>query len=141
MLDKVHDHILAELGHSARIDTIVVIVAIVFDLIALGINSGAAGSAVSDYREVSLAANLIFAVFLLMTFLFNAIALGGLLLGRSTRGKLLTGMLAMYVDNQVDKYYDRSLLWNYTYRYLVFAGVILVLMAVAILVPLFIRFA
>ena len=116
------------------------IVAIVFDLIALGINSGAAGAATDSYRDPSLAANLTFGVFLLMTLLFNGIALGGLLLGRSTRGKLLAGVVAMYVDNDVDKYYDKSLLSNYSLRYLVFAGVILVLMSVSILVPLFIRF-
>jgi hypothetical protein len=135
MLERVHEHILAELGHSARIDTIVVVVAIVFDLIALGINSGAA----ANYGE-ALAQDLIFGAFIFMTLLFNGIALGGLLVGRSTRGKLLAGMLAMYMDNDVDKYYDKTLLSNYSLRYLVFAGIILVLMGISIMVPLLVRF-
>ncbi|HMK07589.1 MAG TPA: hypothetical protein VK449_01010 [Anaerolineales bacterium] len=141
MLDKVHDHILAELGHSARIDTIVVVVAIVFDLIALGINASAAAAAAVDNGSGLILANLILVVFLAMTGAFNLIALGGMLLGRSTRSKLLAGMPAMYHDNNVDQYYDKSLLTNYGLRYLVFGGVILVLAGVAMLVPVFIRFA
>lgn len=136
MIERVHDHILSELGHSARIDTIVVIVAIVFDLIALGVNSANA----APYSR-SLSQDLILGAFLLMTLLFNGICLAGLMLGRDTRAKLLEGILAMYTDNQVDQYYDKSLLTNYGLRYVVFGGVIVLLMAISIVVPLVIRFA
>jgi len=54
--------------------------------------------------------------------------------------KLLTGLLAMYRDSTVDQYYDPTLLTNYGKRYLLFAGVILCLALVGIIVPLVIRF-
>ena len=60
--------------------------------------------------------------------------------GKNTRNKLLKGLLSMYQDNQVDKYYDASLLTHYNKRYLLFTGVIACLMLVSIVVPLFIRF-
>jgi hypothetical protein len=53
--------------------------------------------------------------------------------------KLLRGLLTMYRDNDVDKYYDSSLLANYDRRYLLFTGVILCLAITAIVVPLIIR--
>ena len=60
--------------------------------------------------------------------------------GRQTRKKLLRGLLAMYHDNDVERYYDASLLSNYGKRYLLFMGVILALAATSIAVPLIIRF-
>lgn len=74
-----------------------------------------------------------------MTLVVNAIALVGLNVGRQTRSKLLTGLVTMYVDHQVDKYYDRSLLSSYGARYLLFGAVIIVLALTAIVVPLVIR--
>ena len=50
MLEKIHDHIVSELGQSSRTDTIFVVTTIVFNLIVLGINSGVAGAA-SDNDE------------------------------------------------------------------------------------------
>jgi hypothetical protein len=74
-----------------------------------------------------------------MTILVNGIAVAALYVGKQTRGKLLRGLLTMYRDNDVDKYYDSSLLTNYDRRYLLFTGVILCLAITAIVVPLIIR--
>jgi hypothetical protein len=141
MLERLHEHIVNELGQSSRTDTIFIVVAVVFNLIALGINAGAAGSARASrsYGSYSLAADIILAVFVLMTLLVNAIAIGGLLVGRQTRGKLLSGLIAMYSDNQVVQYYDRSLVSNYGTRYLLFGAVIVILALTAIVVPLVVR--
>ena len=46
----------------------------------------------------------------------------------------------MYRDNDVDKYYEPSLISNYGARYLLFAGVVAILAVTAIVVPLIIRF-
>jgi hypothetical protein len=75
-----------------------------------------------------------------MTLLLNIIAVAALVLGRRTRRMLLNGLVAMYHDSEVDKYYDPSLLSNYGVRYLLFAGVIVTLAVTAIIVPLIIRF-
>jgi hypothetical protein len=141
MLERLHEHIVNELGQSSRTDTIFIVVAVVFNLIALGINAGAAGAARAgtNYGSYSLAADIILGVFVLMTLLVNAIAVGGLSVGRQTRGKLLNGLIAMYSDNQIDKYYDRSLVSNYGMRYLLFGAVIAILAFTAIMVPLVIR--
>ena len=136
MLVKLHEHIVNELGTSSRTDTIFIVVAILFNLIVLGINSAASGAASND--EV-LAADVVLGVFILMTVLVNAIAIVALYVGRQTRSKLLAGLLAMYADNDVDKYYDQSLISNYGTRYVLFGGVILLLGFTAITVPLIIR--
>ena len=136
MLERLHDHIVSELGHSSRTDTIFIVVAVIFNLIVLGINSAASGEASSSD---SLAADVVLAVFILMTFLVNAIAIAGLAVGRQARSKLLDGLIAMYADNQIDKYYDRSLVSSYGTRYMLFGAVIVLLALTAIVVPLVIR--
>ena len=82
----------------------------------------------------------IIAVFIVMTVLLNVVAVAALVLGRRTRGILLGGLVAMYRDNDVDKYYEPALMSNYGIRYLLFAGVIATLAVTAIVVPLIIRF-
>ena len=138
MLEQVHDHIVSELGHSSRTDTIFVVTAVVFNLIVLGINSGVAISAAEEGASTS--NDLILVVFIVMTFLLNIISVAALILGRRTRGLLLHGLVTMYQDNDVDKYYDPSLLSSYGTRYILFTGVIVTLALTAIVVPLIIRF-
>ena len=138
MLEKVHDHIVEELGHSSRTDTIFVVTTIVFNLIVLGVNSGVSSAAVEE--DATAAVDLILAVFILMTVLLNTVALVALFLGRRTRGKLLGGLITMYQDNQTDKYYDPSLVANYGARYLLFAGIMVILALTSVVVPLIIRF-
>jgi hypothetical protein len=133
MLERIHEHIVSELGHSSRTDTMFIVVAVVFNLIVLAVNS-AASSSRNDLGE-----DIILGVFIVMTLLVNGIALSGLYVGRKTRGKLLGGLISMYVDNQVDKYYDKSLVSNYGTRYLLFGAVICILALTAIVVPLIIR--
>ena len=147
MLSQVHDHIVSALGESSRTDTIFVLTAIVFNLIVLGINSSVSLGAVEEQSttyDPTLSAgtlDLILAVFIAMTVLLNAGAVAALALGRRTRRTLLGGLVAMYRDNEVDKYYDPSLMSNYGVRYLLFTGVIATLAVTAIVVPLIIRFA
>ena len=138
MLNQVHDHIIRELGESSRTDTIFVLTAIIFNLIVLGINSGVATAAVEEDNTTTY--DLLLAVFIALTVLLNVIAVVALTLGRRTRHTLLGGLVAMYRDNEVDKYYDPSLLSNYGVRYLLFTGVMATLALTAIIVPFIIRF-
>jgi len=134
MLERLHEHMVNELGQSSRTDTIFIVVAVLFNLVALGINSGFA-----DRYEPSTGDDLILGVLMVMTIVVNTIAINGLMVGRKTRERLLNGLVSMYVDNQIEKYYDSTLIKNYSTRYKLFAGVILVLAITAILVPLIIR--
>jgi hypothetical protein len=79
-------------------------------------------------------------VFIVMTLLLNGVAVTALVFGMRTRRTLLDGLVTMYRDNEVDKYYDPALMSNYDVRYLLFAGVIITLALTAIIVPLIIRF-
>jgi hypothetical protein len=139
MLTQVHDHIVSELGHSSRTDTIFVITAIVFNMVVLGINSAVADSA-SGTADTN-ASDLVLMVFVLMTILVNIIAVSALYIGRRTRRRLLEGLISMYSDNAVDKYYNPSLMSDYGSRYLLFAGVIILLALTSIIVPAIVRFS
>ena len=84
--------------------------------------------------------DIILAVFIVMTVCLNVLAVAALALGGRTRQMLLSGLVAMYRDNDVDKYYDPALISNYRVRYLLFTGTIVTLAITAITVPLIIRF-
>jgi hypothetical protein len=138
MLERVHEHIVSELQQSSRTDTIFVVTAVAFNLIVLGVNSAVASEAADSYADPS--SDVILAVLIVMSLLINGICMAALYFGRGTRNKLLGGLLAMYGDNQVERYYDPSLLTNYSKRYWLFAGVILCLGVTSIVVPLVLRF-
>jgi len=145
MLGQVHDHIVRELGESSRTDTIFVLTAIVFNLIVLAVNSGISTAAIAEesaatHDPISTATyDVMLAVFMIMTIVLNIVAVAALVLGRRNRRTLLGGLVAMYRDNDVDRYYDPSLMSNYGVRYLLFGGVIATLGLTAIIVPLIIR--
>lgn len=137
MLGQVHDHIVRELSESSRTDTIFVLTAIIFNLIVLGINSGVSTAATEEGAAVTY--DLLLAVFIAMTILLNIVAVTALIMGRRNRLTLISGLVSMYRDNEVDKYYDPSLVSNYGVRYLLFAGVIATLAITSIIAPLIIR--
>ena len=85
MLERVHQHIVDELGQSARTDTIFVVTAVIFNLVVLGINSAVAGEGASD--SPSTASDLILAVLIAMSLLVNGISIAALFFGRGTRNK------------------------------------------------------
>ena len=114
------------------------VTAIAFNLIVLGINSGVADAA--SGRSGDTVNDIVLIVFIIMTLLMNTIAISALNLGKRTRQMLLDGLVTMYRDNEVEKYYDPSIMSNYNARYLLFSGVIGTLALTAIAVPLIIRF-
>ena len=52
MIERVHEHIINELGTNTRTDTIFVLTAIILNLITLGINSGLASSSRNDTTTI-----------------------------------------------------------------------------------------
>jgi len=138
MIEKVHQHIINELQQGARTDTIFVLTAVLFNLIVLAVNSGVASSAVSDNPKTS--DDVILMIFIFLIAIVNVVSVRALTTGKKTRTLLIQGLLSMYRDNEVDKYYDSSLLANYDKRYLSFTIVILCIAFIAVLVPLTIRF-
>jgi hypothetical protein len=134
MLDKVHNHITAELAQNTKSDIIFILAAILLNLIGLAINGGMVDQ--SRDKESFL---IVMFLFVALIILVNIVVIFGLLKGKETRGKLLNGLLSMYQDEKVDKYYDPSLLGNYNVRYNLFIMVVIFTGIIAIAVPFILR--
>ena len=134
MIEQVHNHIISELQQNARTDTVFILTAIFLNLISLGINSAIA----SNSRAQT---NLFIIMFILVALVLvvNFIVIFGLLKGKQTRFKLISGLLKMYKDQNVDGYYDSTLLINYNVRYNLFIFAVVFTGAVAIAIPFIIR--
>jgi hypothetical protein len=133
MIERVHEHIISELGANTRTDTIFVLTAIFLNLITLGINSGIASS------EPSATNTIVMFTFVALIIVINFVAEIGLIRGRLMRKKLLTGLLKMYKDQGVEGYYDPSLLSDYRTRYNLFMLTVLFTGLIAIVIPFVIR--
>ena len=131
MIERVHEHIVAELQQNSRTDTVFIIAAILLNLLALGVNSGVASGGDNDSTMW-----IVFFTFVVLVIVVNFVAEIGLIKGRQTRMKLLDGLLRMYKDQKVDGYYDASLLSNYNTRYNLFLLTVVVTGLIALVVPL-----
>ena len=134
MLEHVHKHIVSELQQSAKTDIIFILSSIVLNLITLAINSGMAAN--SRTNETLL---VVMFIFVALVIRINVVAIIGLLKGKETRAKLLNGIITMYKDQHVDKYYDESLLSSYSVRYNLFIMVVVCTGIIAIVVPFVMR--
>ncbi len=134
MIEHVHNHITSELNQNTRTDTIFILTAIVLNLITLAVNSGM----VKDSRTNTSTLIVMF-VFVGLIVLVNLVVVIGLMKGKQTREKLLSGLLMMYKDKEVDKYYDVSLLSNYNLRYNLFIMVVVFTGIIATVVPFILR--
>ncbi len=138
MLEKLHDHIVQELERNNRTDTIILIVALIFNLIIIGVNSNSAQQANSGYGYSY--SNLLLVVFMVLSVIINGIALVNLKNGRDTQDKLIQGLKDMYRDSQVEQYYDAALLRGYNSRYNQYMSILVVLLITSLVVPLIIKF-
>ena len=133
MIERVHEHIIGELGTNTRTDTIFVITAIILNLVTLGINSGLASSRGDTTQTI------VMFTFVALIIVVNFVAEIGLIRGRQMRKKLLNGLLKMYKDQGVEGYYDPSLMGDYTLRYNLFMLTVMFTGLIAIIIPFIIR--
>ena len=138
MLREVHEHVVCELQQSSRADTVFVVTAVLFNLVVLGINWGVASQTGNGGRPAQ--NDWILALLIFAAVLINFFSVRALLAGRDTRKKLLSGLILMYTDNNVERYYDSSLLDTYQTRYRLFVAVLISLFAISVIVPLLERF-
>ncbi len=134
MIEHVHNHITKELEQNTKTDIIFILTAIILNLITLAVNSGL----VEKSRTESSSLTVMF-VFVFLIVLVNIVVIIGLIKGRQTRMKLVNGLLAMYKDQNVAKYYDESLLSNYNVRYNLFILVVVCTGVIATIVPFILR--
>jgi len=131
MIERVHEHIITELQQNTRTDTVFVLTAILLNLLTLGINSAVASGSDKDATTW-----VVFFTFVCLVIVVNFVSEVGLLKGKQTRIKLISGLLKMYKDQGVEGYYDVSLLSTYATRYNLFLLVVIVTGLIAIIVPL-----
>jgi hypothetical protein len=134
MIEQVHKHITSELQQNTRSDTIFIITAIFLNLLALGINASVAEGS-RDETDLFIVMFVIVALVVVV----NLIVIFGLIKGKQTRSKLIGGLLRMYKDQNVEGYYDTSLLINYNTRYNLFILAVVFTGIVAIAIPFIIR--
>jgi len=134
MIEYVHKHITTELQQNTRTDTIFILTAILLNLIALGVNSALVKDSRTDNSLL-----IVMYLFVFLIVLVNTIVIIGIMKGKQTRTKLVDGLLKMYKDQGVDKYYDESLLSNYSIRYNLFIMVVVSTGIIAMVVPFVVR--
>lgn len=134
MIEKVHEHITSELQQNAKTDTVFVVTAILLNLLTLSINSSIAEGSRGDS-----ALFVTMFIFVFLTVVVNLVVISGLIKGKQTRFKLLSGLIKMYKDQGVEGYYDSSLLASYNTRYNLFILAVVFLGIIAIVVPFVIR--
>jgi len=128
MIERVHQHIIEELQQNTRTDTIFIITSIFLNLLTLAVNSSIA-------QGKSASRTIVMLIFVSLTIVVNFVVIIGILKGKQTRSKLISGLIKMYKDQGVDGYYDSSLLSNYNTRYNLFILVVVFLGLIAIVVP------
>ncbi len=134
MIEHVHKHITTELQQNNKTDTIFILAAVILNLISLAINSTFVEKSRTDNTYL-----IVMFIFVALIILVNIVAIFGLLKGKQTKSKLLNGLMAMYKDQNVEKYYDSSLLGNYNTRYKLFILVVVFTGLISIVVPFVIR--
>ena len=134
MIEHVHKHITSELQQNTRTDIIFILTAILLNLIAMSVNMGMSGESRTNNAML-----IVMFVFVCLIVLVNLVVIFGLMKGKQTREKLLNGLIQMYKDKDVDKYYDMSLLGNYNTRYNLFIMVVIFTGVIAAIVPFILR--
>jgi len=134
MIERVHEHMIKELDQNTRTDTIFVTVAIILNLLILGVNAALA----SDSRK-NKSLLLVMFIFVAFAVVVNLVVISGMLRGKQTRVKLLNGLIKMYKDQGVEGYYDPSLLGNYSTRYNLFIFTVVFLGLISIVIPFVVR--
>lgn len=136
MIKEIHEHITNELQQNARTDTVFVLASVVLNLVILAISWGVASPDPQGQRVYN---DIILCLLITAVLIINILVARALLAGRDMRLKLLSGLIRMYKDNGVDKYYDPSLLSAYSMRYKFFLSVIIILAVITIAAPLMVR--
>jgi hypothetical protein len=130
MIEHVHKHITSELQQNTRTDTIFILTSILLNLITLAVNSGLVEKSRTDNSALT-----VMFIFVFLIVIVNIVVIIGILKGKQTRARLMNGLMQMYKDKEVDKYYDQALMGNYSVRYNLFIMVVITTGIIAAVVP------
>ena len=148
MKDRLHGEISAELEQTTKTDKTTVIVAIVLNIVFLLANMAFASGAWSthgDYRdngsfttstEFSFSLFAAFLILLGVTIVFDFFVVRALSKGVERRVKLTEGLVKMYQEEGLDKYYDPAIIQGYQSRYSLYKNIVIILGVLATAIPL-----
>jgi len=147
MKESMHSQISAELEQTTKTDKTTVIVAIIINLILLLANSLIAAGVISEEfqfegqmtfttTEFNTTVFLIFIILLGATVAFNYFVIRALSKGIERRARLTEGLVKMYQEEGMEKYYDESLILGYKARYALYRNIVIVMALMAVLIPL-----
>ena len=140
MLNKLHDHILDELKTNTKTDIVFILASILLNFITLGINSifasGTGWDEITDESYLVPSDYIIFWLVVILVLIVNTVVIMGLKRGKETRFRLLSGLIKMYKNQNVDEFYDTSILEAYNVRYTLFTIAVVSTGALSFLVPL-----
>ncbi len=148
MKDRLHGEISAELEQTTKTDKTTVVVAIILNFIFLFANMAFASGVwtenfnyenpmavvtSTDFNITMLAAFLILTA---VTIVFNVLVVRALSKGVERRVKLTEGLVKMYQEEGLDKYYDPEIVQGYRSRYGLYKNIVIILGFLAVAVPL-----
>ncbi|MFH0764906.1 MAG: hypothetical protein V2A61_00650 [Calditrichota bacterium] len=111
LIERLHEHIIQELQQNSKSEMVFISMAVVLNLLTLGVNSGLASAP---------STNVIYAILIVtmaLVVVVNLVAWTGLRKGREAKLKLLNGLVRMYEEQNIAQYYDNSLLDAYSQRF------------------------
>jgi NADH:ubiquinone oxidoreductase subunit 5 (subunit L)/multisubunit Na+/H+ antiporter MnhA subunit len=156
MQDRLHQGLVSELNQTTRTDTITAIVGVVLNLIFLLVNSLIAGGVWTEefiytdvprgdpmfvpeptiVSEFNLSMMLIFVILIAAIIAINIFVIRALLAGKERRTKLSQSLEKMYEEEEIDKYYDASIIKGYETRYGLYTKIVGTLGLLAVLIPI-----
>ena len=156
MQDRLHQDLVSELNQTTRTDTITAIVGIILNLIFLLVNSIIAGGVWAEdiiYKEVprgdpmfvpeptitsefNLSMMLILIILIVAIIAINIFVIRALLAGKERRIRLTQSLEKMYKEEELDKYYDASIIKGYETRYGLYTKIIGTLGLLAVFIPI-----
>lgn len=134
MLPQLHQHVLSELDRSVRADTVFVFGAVVLDVVSIAANSALASSK-------GTAGEIVFWLFMGGVLVVTVIAATALRNG--TKGCLAyhQALMSMYEKQGVAEHFPQEGIRTGLTRYRLYFGLVCVLGAIAVAVPLIVKIA
>jgi hypothetical protein len=148
MKDRLHGEISTELDQTTKTDKTTVVVAIILDLVFLLANMAFASGVWStnyDYRDPMIVVTSTkfnpsmfgaFLILIVVTIAFNVLVVRALAKGVDRRARLTEGLVKMYQEEGLDKYYDPTIIEGYKSRYSLYKNIVIILGFVALAIPL-----
>lgn len=144
MKERIHEQISNELKQATKADLVTIIVTLLVTFPLAGVAVGTAFSSVSTSfmsisgrtPEVSAISVVVFWFCIIAIVVINLYAVLALMQNKARRAKLNEGLMELYKDEGMDKYYDGSIFKSYETRYNTYAVIVGAVGALSVIVPL-----